>query len=182
MRTFSGLLGLAAIAAVSATPAVAADLSTTRQAPAAAAPQASVEVGVLVCNVEPSVGLVIGSVRNLTCELRSSAVQPYGVMGNYKGTISRLGVDIGMTTGGTLAWSVFAPTSNVGTGSLSGNYVGVSANAALNVGGGVNVLVGGSRNSISLQPLSLEGTSGATVAAGVANLRLEPMAAPRYTK
>ncbi|MGA9547278.1 MAG: DUF992 domain-containing protein, partial [Rhodomicrobium sp.] len=39
-------------------------------------------------------------------------------------------------------WSVYAPTS-LRHRALVGNYVGASADAAIGVGGGANVLVGG---------------------------------------
>lgn len=164
MRLTSGLIGLTALAAVSATPA--------------AAETARVQIGVLVCSVAPSVGFVLGSVRDLACELRSARLEPYTVTATYKGTVSRFGIDIGITSGNTLSWAVFAPTVDVGPGALAGQYVGVSANAAWAIGGGVNVLVGGSTQTIALQPLSLEGLTGAAVAAGVADLKLEQVTIP----
>jgi len=39
---------------------------------------------------------------------------------------------------------------------------------------GVNALFGGSNDSISLQPLSVEGSTGINVAAGVAGISLKP--------
>ncbi|MDQ0504831.1 DUF992 domain-containing protein [Xanthobacter agilis] len=169
MRTLTGLIGLAALAAVSATPAAAVE-----------APK--VQIGVLVCSVAPSVGLVLGSVRDLACELRTSRIEPYTVKGTYKGTVSRFGIDLGITSGNTLSWAVFAPSLDVGPGALAGRYVGVSANAAWAIGGGVNVLVGGSTQTVALQPLSLEGITGAAVAAGVADMKLEQVTAPLPTK
>ncbi len=165
MRLMSGLIGLAAIAAAAATPA--------------AAETPKVQIGVLVCNVAPSVGFVLGSVRDLTCELRSARTMPYTVKGNYKGTVSRFGIDIGVTSANVLAWGVFAPSVDAGPGALAGTYVGVSANAAWAIGGGVNVLLGGSHQTVALQPLSFEGMTGAAVAAGVADMKLEQVAAPK---
>jgi len=51
---------------------------------------------------------------------------------------------------------------------LPGDYVGAT------VGGGVgaNVLVGGSGQSISLQPVSIEGNTGINVAAGIGAITL----------
>jgi len=46
----------------------------------------------------------------------------------------------------------------------------VTASATVGIGVGANVLVGGSGNSIALQPLSVEGTTGLNVAAGVAEM------------
>jgi hypothetical protein len=43
----------------------------------------------------------------------------------------------------------------------------------LGPGFGVNVLIGGSRRSIALQPLSVERSIGLNVAAGVTNLTLD---------
>ena len=65
---------------------------------------------------------------------------------------------------------VVAPTVNPAPGSLSGSYGGVTASATVGIGVGANVLVGGSGNSIALQPLSVEGTTGLNVAAGVAEM------------
>lgn len=162
MRT--SFAGLAALAFAS--------LAAAAAATPAAAQSTKVQAGFLVCNVAPSVGFVLGSIREMTCELRSAQVQPYAVKARYKGTVSRFGVDIGVSTGGTLGWAVFAPTANVVPGDISGTYVGVSADAAWAIGGGANVLLGGSNSTIALQPLSLEGVTGAVIAAGIADMRL----------
>jgi hypothetical protein len=90
----------------------------------------------------------------------------------YTGTISRIGLDVGITGGGRLFWGVFAPTSHVGYGALRGTYVGASGNASFGFGLGANVLVGGSHRTISLQPLSVEGQIGVNLALGVARLTL----------
>ena len=89
----------------------------------------------------------------------------------YTGTISKLGVDIGVTGGGIMVWLVFAPT-NRPVGGLSGNYVGGSAEASVVAGLGANALVGGSNRSVALQPLSVSGQVGLNIAAGVAGLDL----------
>ncbi len=56
---------------------------------------------------------------------------------------------------------------------LSGKYGGVKADAALGVGAGVAVLLGGSSDTIALQP-AVEGSTGIGVAAGLSYLNLEP--------
>jgi Protein of unknown function (DUF992) len=128
-----------------------------------------VRVGGLTCDTSARVGLVLGSRQHLRCVFRSSAT---GRQYNYSGTITRLGLDVGITGGGRLFWGVFAPTSHVGQGTLRGNYVGASGNASLGVGLGANILIGGSNRTISLQPLSVEGQIGINLAAGVARLTL----------
>jgi hypothetical protein len=65
-----------------------------------------------------------------------------------------------------------APTNNLGQGALAGHYAGATASAAVGVGGGANVLIGGFKNSIALQPITIEGQNGLNVAAGVAALSL----------
>lgn len=145
---------------------------------AAQSPSAKVQVGVLACNVAPSVGFILGSIRELTCELRSAKDQPYQVKGAYKGTVARFGIDIGVIATNQLAWAVFAPTVSVNPGDIAGTYVGVSADAAWAIGGGANVLLGGSSNSIALQPLSVEGMTGADIAAGVADMKLVALPPP----
>ena len=69
---------------------------------------------------------------------------------------------------------MFAPTQRLGRGDLSGDYAGAPASATVGVGGGGNVLVGGSTNSIALQPLSVQGQVGVNIAPGVASLELRP--------
>ena len=138
-------------------------------APAAA--QSGVQAGVLECRGAGSISFVVGSVREFTCIYRPGLGGP--VM-PYHGVVRRVGLDVGVTEGSVLGWAVFAPTRDLGPGDLAGNYGGVSAGAAVGVGGNANVLVGGSNNSISLQPLSLEGQAGLNVAVAVAGLELRP--------
>jgi hypothetical protein len=59
-------------------------------------------------------------------------------------------------------------------GALAGTYVGATAEAGWAVGLGSNVLVGGSKKGVALQPISIEGFSGANVAAGVVEVELKP--------
>ena len=126
-------------------------------------------VGGLTCNTGPRVGLVLGSRQDMRCVFVASATGQQYV---YTGTIRRLGVDIGVTRGGTLFWAVFARNSQIGRGTLRGSYVGASGNVAVGLGLGAKVLIGGSRRTITLQPLSIEGQIGLNLAVGVANLTL----------
>jgi uncharacterized protein DUF992 len=128
-----------------------------------------IRVGGLTCNASVRVGLVLGSRQDLSCVFRSSVT---GAQYTYRGKIRRIGVDLGVTRGGTLIWAVLARNSQIGQGTLRGHYVGVSGNAALGVGLGANALIGGSRRTISLQPLSVEGQIGINLAMTVASLTL----------
>jgi hypothetical protein len=57
---------------------------------------------------------------------------------------------------------------------MRGSYVGASGSLALGPGFGANVLIGGSRRTVVLQPLSVERSIGLNLAAGVTNLMLGP--------
>jgi hypothetical protein len=126
-------------------------------------------VGGLTCSTGPRVGLVLGSRQDMRCVFVASATGQQYV---YTGKIRRLGVDIGVTRGGRLFWAVFARNSQIGRGTLRGSYVGASGNVAVGLGLGAKVLIGGSRRTITLQPLSIEGQIGLNLALGVANLTL----------
>ncbi|GGF53681.1 hypothetical protein GCM10007301_11430 [Azorhizobium oxalatiphilum] len=137
---------------------------------AAPASAQSVQIGTLVCTVQPNVAFVVGSVRNLDCSLRPATRSTRA--GKYAGTIRRFGLDIGMSGKQTLVWGVLAPTRRVSPGDLAGTYVGASANAAVGVGLGANALIGGSRNAITLQPISVEGGTGVNLGLTVSDLTL----------
>jgi hypothetical protein len=136
----------------------------------AAYAQDRVQVGVLECRGGASIGFVVGSVTNLGCVLRVEGVPE----DRYVATIRKVGLDLGITQETALAWAVFAPVNRLGPGDLSGNYAGAQGSASFGVGAGGNVLVGGSNNSIALQPLSVQGQVGVNIAAGLESLELRP--------
>ena len=157
MKSFHLMLG-AAVAVAGLAFATAAD----------AAPS-GIKVGDLTCNVSSGWGFIFGSSKDLHCTFRPSSRSRE----HYVGTINKFGVDIGYTEGGVLIWGVFAPSSDIGPGALSGTYVGGSAQATVGIGAGANALIGGLNKSIALQPLSLEGNKGLNVAAGVGSITLK---------
>ena len=130
-----------------------------------------VRAGILQCQGGQNVGFVVGSVTSLQCVFESNGSPPEP----YVATVRRFGVDLGFTQQTQFSWAVNAPSSRVGRGELAGNYGGVGANASVGVGGGGNFLVGGPQNSYALQPLSVQGQTGLNVAAGVADVELEPV-------
>ena len=132
--------------------------------------QSRTQVGVLECRGGPNVGMIVGSVSNLGCVFRSDG-RPDDL---YTARITKVGIDLGITTETALSWAVFAPTARLGMGDLSGNYAGVDASAAVVVGLGGNAMIGGSANSFALQPLSVQGQTGLSVAGGVQSMELRP--------
>jgi hypothetical protein len=131
------------------------------------AAQARIEVGVLRCNVAGGVGLIVGSRRPMSCVFERAGRDEF-----YEGRITRLGLDVGYTRRAAIVWAVFAPTRAIPPASLAGRYGGVSAEATVGVGVGANALIGGSRRSVILQPISVQGQTGLNIAAGVSGLVL----------
>jgi hypothetical protein len=136
--------------------------------------RADVQVGVLNCRSSAATSYVIVSNQPFDCIFSPSAGGP---VQHYQAAIHRLGAQVGVSNNVTLGWAVFAPTATIGPGALAGTYGGVSAGAALGVGGGANGLVGGS-SSFALQPISVEGQSGFNVVATATTLELHAVAAP----
>jgi len=156
---------LTVLAAMSATALTAPFVGADAQQPMQRA-----RVGVLECRGGASVSFMVGSVTNLACVLRVEGVPE----DRYIVTIRKVGVDLGITEETALAWGVYAPVARIGQGDLAGTYAGAQGSASVGVGLGGNVLVGGSDNSIALQPLSLQGQVGLNVAAGLESLELRP--------
>jgi hypothetical protein len=149
----AALIGAAALATAAITPV---DAQTRR-----------VQVGTLKCSISAGVGMLVGSQRNVACNFQPDNGPPEA----YTGTITRIGVDVGFTTGGAMIWGVFTDTSRY-TGMLTGTYAGATAEATLAAGLGANVLIGGSNHSVALQPLSVQGQVGLNIAAGIGALDL----------
>ena len=130
---------------------VAAAIGILSAAPASG--QSSAKVGLLTCELGTSVGLIIGSRQHMRCRFTPDAG---GTPEVYSGTITRVGLDVGIRGGGVMGWAVFAPTNAVRHGALRGNYAGASGDVSLGLGAGGKLLVGGSHRTISLQPLALQ--------------------------
>ena len=141
-------------------------------APATA--QDRTRVGTLTCNISPGVGLVVGGQRQLSCFYASARGRAREA---YEGTVSTLGLDIGATSGGQLAWAVFAPTT-LRRAALAGTYTGATAGGTVGAGASANVLVGGSDRTVVLQPVSVQAQRGVNIAAGVSRIDLRPTTAP----
>lgn len=136
----------------------------------------SVELGLLECVVEGGTGFIFGSSKDLSCEYTPANGE--AATESYFGVINKFGIDIGVTGATVIEWVVFAPTADYEyqIGSLAGDYRGVSAEATAAAGAGVNVLVGGSADTFSLQPVSVQAQEGVNVAVGVAEIQLRSAA------
>jgi hypothetical protein len=136
-------------------------------APAAEA-KSGVKIGVLSCGIAGGMGFIVGSSKRIDCVYQPSG---NGRPERYEGRINKFGLDIGVTNQSVVVWAVFAP-GRVNRGGLQGNYVGASAEATVLLGLGANVLLGGFKKTVALQPVSVQAQTGLNIAAGVADLRL----------
>ena len=76
-----------------------------------------------------------------------------------------------------MRWAVLAPTvDDIMPGALAGDYYGVSAEATAGTGVGANALVGGSDETVSLQPVSVTSQTGVNFALAVSELELRSAA------
>ena len=125
--------------------------------------------GMLTCKLNPSIGFIIAGHRTMECRFVPPAPYPPQI---YEGALNTVGIDIGITGGGGMAWAVLAPTAGIPAGALAGAYVGASGDIAVGLGVGANVLVGGSGRTFALQPLSVEGSVALDVTLGASALQL----------
>lgn len=129
----------------------------------------ALRLGLLTCDIDGGMGLVIASHKGLTCTFKPSKG---GHKELYTGIISKIGVDVGVTDQGSLQWAVLAVTRDYEGGQLAGDYLGVNAEASIVTGGGANLLVGGFKQSFTLQPLSVQAQTGVNLALAVTSMKL----------
>jgi len=126
------------------------------------------QIGMLKCDTSIGIGEILVRKQTMTCVFTHTN----GTVENYSGTVSQFGIEIGAVEEGHLIWAVFAGSPVSGTGLLAGKYAGVDASVAAGLGLGADVLVGGTGESLSLQPLAVDGEPGVGIAAGVEKIEL----------
>jgi hypothetical protein len=131
-----------------------------------------VKVGTLRCNEASGWGFVFGSLHDLKCVFNTLAKGEKPT--RFTGKIKKFGVDVGYQSNAVILWAVASTSEKVTPGDLAGAYYGATAEATWAAGLGTNVLVGGSKKGFALQPVSVEGLTGANVAAGVLEVELKP--------
>src|ERR1700722_20625326 len=98
-------------------------LAVTCALPASAQSPQGTSVGTLTCKMAPSIGLIFGSRQRMACRFMPNGPYPLEA---YVGVMNSIGLDIGITAGGVMAWGVFAPTAGPMYGGLAGTYGGAS--------------------------------------------------------
>jgi hypothetical protein len=130
-----------------------------------------VELGTLDCAIGGGTGFIFGSSKDLSCTF-TPADKTFAPEA-YFGAVNKYGLDIGTTKQSVMRWLVLTPLKNIyAPGALAGDYVGASAEVTAAVGAGANLLVGGSSQAFTLQPLSVQTQSGINIAIGVAQFQL----------
>ena len=122
------------------------------------APQ-KVELGTLTCQLAANRNLLVYATESFACVFAGDDRQS-----RYAGRITKVGANLQLKDEQTLRWLVLAPARYDVPGALAGDYIGASGEAAVGVGAGAKLLVGGSGDAITLQPLSV---STSTDAVGV---------------
>lgn len=130
--------------------------------------QSRLEAGTLYCKVAGGTGLVFGSTKDLECIFNRA-----GATERYAGTIMKYGIDIGSTSAGVIVWNVLSSTAAPEPGALTGTYSGLTTEATVGVGVGINALLGGNNQSVVLQPVSEQAQQGLNLAVGIASIKLE---------
>ncbi|MBN9218108.1 MAG: DUF992 domain-containing protein [Mesorhizobium sp.] len=151
--------------------AFAAAVIATMLAGTARAQDRGVELGTLECAISGGTGFIFGSSKDLSCTF-TPADKTFAPEA-YFGAVNKYGLDIGTTKQAVMRWLVLTPLKNIyAPGALAGDYVGASAEVTAAVGAGANLLVGGSSEAFTLQPLSLQTQTGVNLAIGVSQFQL----------
>ena len=129
------------------------------------------EAGVLTCELTDKTNFVVISDATYDCVFDTARDDLPAE--RYTAKINKLGVDLSIEQAETLKWAVLSATGTFDEGLITGNYVGASADAALGLGAGARVQVGGLDDSITLQPVSVSGRQGLGIAAGVEQMSLD---------
>ncbi len=132
------------------------------------AAQADAKIGLLTCQSDGALGLVVTSRKDYLCVFTPAGGQ---ASEPYVGRLRTVGVDLGITGRQDFSWIVNSASFQSGEPmSLDGSYYGASVDASVASGGGAKVLVGG--NGITLQPVGLQAQFGLNATAGVSRFEL----------
>ena len=127
-------------------------------------------MGTLTCSLSASIGLVVGSQRNVSCLFRGTSGEPDEP---YTGTMTRVGLDVGLTTGSVI-FGRCSRTRTATKGCSPAPIPGRRQKCPLPLVSAPTSSSAGSNRTLALQPLSVQGQIGLDIAAGVGSLDLHP--------
>ena len=134
--------------------------------------QGGLEIGVLTCESDPSTrhNYIFYSNTDVYCVFThlSGQEQYLGEMG------MGVGIELQQKSHEQTVFTVITASSDTRSAaySLEGTYVGGKASAALGIGAGASVMLGGGNKNISLQPIAVETSTGFGAALGIGYLTL----------
>lgn len=128
-----------------------------------------IEWGVLTCNVSGNSGYFFADDLTMDCVMLTHD----GEISCYEGTLSRFGLDVGVTLAKTQVWSILAVAKTPRGEFLNGSYYGADIGASAFVGGGFGLNIGGFERSFVMVPISGYFHSGINVTASLTHLKLK---------
>jgi len=136
--------------------------------------EGGLDIGVLTCKSVPSTRLnyIFRSNTVVDCIFTHSSGEE-----QYMGEMGMgIGVDLQLKSNAQTVFTVIAVSSDIRSEaySLEGTYIGGKASAALGIGAGASVMVGGGDKNFSLQPVAIETSTGLGAALGIGYLTLVP--------
>jgi len=130
-----------------------------------------IEAGYLNCAYTGGSSVIVKSERKFECTYQPA--EGNRPVEKYSATIASYGLDLMITDEKTMRWAVLAPaTMTSSLGALEGTYGGASADAALGYGIGADILVGGLKKSVALQPVALSTGTGLGASIAYEDVRL----------
>jgi len=131
------------------------------------------QIGMLSCDIPKRLnytGIGISKLR-FNCTFSPQM----GESEQYEGTLTSIGVKVGVTAKSVMKWAVVAPTLLRGGGALEGKYLGITVDTPM---GGISFLLGGSNKTISLQPVAVQTPASVNVniAASIGGIDLRALA------
>ena len=79
-------------------------------------PPPGMQVGMLTCNLAPSIGLIVAESQRMSCRFVPNGPHPPQT---YSGVMNTVGLELGVTAAGVMAWGVFAPSQGTPMGALA---------------------------------------------------------------
>ena len=134
--------------------------------------QGGLDIGVLTCKSVPSTrfNYIFHSNTDVNCIFSHSSGEE-----RYTGEMGMsFGIDLQQKSNEQAIFTVVAISGDTRPEaySLEGTYVGGKASAALVIGAGASVMLGGGDNNFSLQPIAVETSTGLGAALGIGYLTL----------
>jgi hypothetical protein len=124
--------------------------------------------------VEGQTGLLIGAHEGLSCTFVPASGEAQDA---YIGVVQEIAPNVDMSGQMVLRWTVLAATPDAyASGSLEGEYLRASAGASES-GVDDDALIGGSQNTLQLQPTTTPSDQGLNVASGITSFRLRAVRA-----